>query len=470
MRFSSKKLVATLIVLFFLMGYGGAWGQELEKKPSPTDFPEDREEKLPERRGTPVGYVPGIPVPDSYGTLGLGPTAGVLAPYGNPAAFDSLKRGWRSRRVGKVIFTPFLAADGLYRSNIFLTPVNKKSDFIMTLTPGLRAELPIAERHRLSFGYLGTGFIYTEYPSETHYDQNINADLVLNLKGRNKLRLGNTFRLATEERNSLFAVRRRYWRTTPYLIFSRALADRWKLQLAYQFDTLQFLDETDQILERGLINNYNQQNLGATLFYKFWPKTAVLLEYIYTYREYPNFQLDNHSAHSPLVGLTWDPTAKLTGTIKFGYTFRDYENSLSQRNNNPENWILSAALRYRYSRYTKLSLTAQRSFQDDVDFGNFAYRTTGVWVSIDQTWRYFQVDSYATFFFINNDYLNSFFDLAGNFERRHDTLVGAGVGLSRPITRRLRARIDYNYINRSSNFFGFSYNDHRFFFGLATAF
>jgi hypothetical protein len=463
---SWKKMAALVsVIVLILLASDTVWGQRPKSKTSrTTETPPEVEEKPPERQKILPGAVPPSLISEPYGTLGLEPAGGPLAPYGNAAAYDSLLRGWRSRRLGKFIITPYLAANGLYRSNIFLTPVDKKSDFIVVLSPGLKVELPIAGRHRLSVGYLGRSFIYTNFSRQSYYNQNINADLTFNFRGGTRLRLGNTFRLATEERNSLFALRRRYWRNTPYVIISHAFADRWKLRGSYQFDTLQFVKKRDEF------NNYLEQNLGATLFYKFLPKTAVLLEYIFTYREYPSFSSSNHYSHSPLVGLTWSPTAKLSGTLKFGYSFRAYETSLSQRNNNPENWILSAELLYRLSRYTNITLNARRSFRDDVDFGNNAYRSTGLWVSLNHNWHYFRVNSYATFFYINNDYLNSAFDALGNFERRLDNIVGAGVGLSRPITRWLRARIDYNYINRGSNFFGFSYNDHRFLFGLATSF
>ena len=192
--------------------------------------------------------------------------------------------------------------------------------------------------------------------------------MTLNFKGGTTIRFGNTFRAATEEVNSEFSQKRQYWQTTPYLTITRALADRWKLEGAYQCDILQFTKKINQV------NNYGQQNAAVTLFYRFWPKTSALIEYIFTYREYPSFSVDNNYAHSPLIGLTWDPTAKITGTVKFGYTFKQYDTDLPERNNSPENWIMSANLLYRYSRFTNLTITAQRAFQEDVDFANQAYR------------------------------------------------------------------------------------------------
>jgi hypothetical protein len=140
------------------------------------------------------------------------------------------------------------------------------------------------------------------------------------------------------------------------------------------------------------------------------------------------------------------------------------------RNNSPENWILSAQLIYRYSRYTDLTLSAQRSFQEDVDFFNSGYKNTGVWVTLNHEWSRLKVFSYASFFYLHNDYINPALDTSGQFLTRQDYIVGAGVGFSRALTRWLRIRLAYSYINRNSNFFGFSYNDHKFLAGLQTSF
>jgi hypothetical protein len=456
------SLGAVLTSLMVLLNTGLLWGQE-RYEGMPTEKPAEIKEAPPQKPVTPPGYFPGIPSSTPYGTLDLGPSSGYLAPYGNPAAYDNLGRGWRSHRIGKTVLTPYLEIDGLYDSNINSTPNNKLSDFITVITPGLRAELPIAGRHLLSLGYLGTGFIYSQFGSNTHYDQNMNVDMALKSKGGLTLRFGNTFRLATEVQNSEFSVNRRYFRETPYLNVGYAFADRWKVEGSYQYDMLHFTNNAFEV------NDYNAQNLGVSLYYRFLPKTAALVQYIFTYVNYPSANFDNVFGHSPLVGLTWDPTAKLSGTVKFGYTVNEYQTTVPGRNNAPGNFTMSLNLLYRYSRATNLTLTAQRSFQQDLDFQNAAYESTGVWVALNHDWNFFRLTSYVSTFYINNNYLNPAFNVAEQFQRRLDNIVGVGVGLSRPLTKWLRSRLDYNYSNRSSNFSGYGYNDHRVMFGLQTA-
>jgi polysaccharide biosynthesis protein VpsM len=463
MRLSGKIAILALSLLF-LAAAPAAAQKEKAKEVSEPEGPVEVKPQPPERPVEPPGHFPGLIPPSTIGTIEEGPVSGLIAPYGNSAAYDNLLRGWQSHKIGRATVTPYFELDGIYRSNIYSTPADKKGDFITSIAPGIRAEVPIGQRHLLSLGYLGAAFIYSHYGNQSHYDQNINADLALNPQGRLSFRLGNTLRLATEERNSEFSTNRQYLRNTPYLTAIYKFADRWKLEGNYQLDTLEFARSVDRF------NNCNQQTMGATLYYRFWPKTALLAQYIFVYRAYPSFSQDNTTSHSPLVGLTWDPTAKLSGNIKFGYTFANYETSLVDRNNSPDSWTLSAQLLYRFSRYTNVSVLAQRSFQQDFDFFNAGYNNSAVWVTLNHEWSKFKVASFASFFYMNNAYINATEDVSGQIQTRNDNIVGVGVGLSRQLTRRLRLRAAYSYINRSSNFPGYGYNDNKVLVGLQGSF
>lgn len=458
------KISLLVIGLFFLAAVPKAAGADKAKEPEVPEIPAPLQQPPPELPVQPPGYFPGLIPPSNIGTVEEGPVSGLLAPYGNPAGYDDLLRGWHGRKLGNVTLTPYLEVDGLYRSNIFDTNSDKKSDFITTITPNLRADIPFAQHNTLSLGYLGSAFIYSTYTNQSHYDQNLNADLALNPEGQMSFRLGNTLRLATEERNSEFSESRQYLRNTPYFTAIYKLADRWKIEGNYQLDTLEFARSVDRF------NNYNQQTVGATLYYRFLPKTALLAQYIFVYRSYPSASADNTFSSAPLVGLTWAPTTKLSGTIKVGYTLAGYETTVAGRNNFPDTFSLSAQLVYRFSKYTILDLTAQRSFQQDPDFFNAGYINSGVWVTLSHDWAKFKVSSFVSFFYLSNAYLNPSPDSSGVFMTRNDGVVGFGVGLSRPITGKLRARIAYNYIDRSSNFPGYTYNDNRFLVGLQTSF
>ena len=432
--------------------------QEQEKPSPPEEEPEEVPIEIPELWPIVISPVPAT-------TLEVGPITGIMAPYGYPAALDTLTRGWRFHRLGPVRLTPFFEYNTIYRSNIYQTYAAKKADWIHNLNPGLKLELPLAHRHLISLGYLGDYFIFSHNDQDSHYDHNLNADAAINLRGGLSLRFGSTYRSATEERTTTTGRQRRYERLGPNFEIAYNRADLWRLQGNYQLDVLDFEDNIDQR------DNRQDHTGGITLDYKFWPKTALLAQYIIQRREYPDAPRGNSLSHTPFLGLSWDPTAKLSGTIKFGYTMKEYDTGLPERDNHPSSWAMSIQTLYRYSRYTWLTLISQRSTREDLDFGNNAYDNTAFYVTWHHDWHYFKTESYLAFYYNNNSYLNATLEpVTGLAKQREDNIISLGGGLSRPFTPYMKFRLDYHYLTRDSNFNTYSYNEHRFLAGMEASF
>jgi hypothetical protein len=464
-RRGGKLLLAGVLVLALASWSTGlVWGAEPPPASPPPEVqqeeaPPEKPEKPPEERK----YVPGIPPAVPSTTLTAGPMTGSLAPYGNAFAYDSLARGWLPHRLGAVRVSPYVEFDEIYRTNVFQTSSDKKADWLEAINPGLRVELPLAQQHRLSLGYLGNYFFYNRFSDQSHLDHNVNGEGAFNFPGGLNFRVGTAFRDAVEEATAQNTRQRPYDRVTPYFIAGYKISDRTKLEWNYQYDTLLFKDSIDRI------NNYGENLASMTFFYKFWPKTAALLQYIFTARDYPDFAQDNNIANTGLIGLTWDPTAKLTGTVKFGYTFKQYDQFMAGRNNSPDAWALSIQTLYRYSRYTNITLIAQRSIQEDSDSNNSPYTNTGFLLTVNHYLHKWKVNTYAGITYYNNAYFNS--TLNGKaLEARTDNIFGVVAGVSRPLNRWIRLRADYVYQDKTSNFTSFSYMEHKILLGVQAAF
>jgi polysaccharide biosynthesis protein VpsM len=458
---------AALLGVLLLLSTGVTRGAEPPAtEPSTTAAEEETPQKPPEKppetpRFLPSGvlYTPYIP----FNTLVAGPSTGITAPYGNAAATDSLARGWQTHRLGALRVTPFLGYDAIYCSNLFQTPNNKKADFANTISPGIRLELPVAQQHRLSLGYFANAFLYSRYGSQSHYDQNFNADAALNFP-KMDVRFGSALRLATEQANTQIQQQRQYNRITPYFAAGYKFADVWRIEGTYQFDTLLFPKKDNQV------DNYQDHLMTWSLFYKFWPKTAAFVQYSVDFRTHPNYPLNDNVTHFPSLGLQWDPTAKISGSVKVGYTVADYNHNTIERGNSTGGVAFSAQTIYKFSRYTNVALVAQRSIQENADNLNNGYYNSGLFLTVNHLFHYFQVSSYAAFAFYHNNYVGDTFNSGtGEFQHRVDNIVSAGVGLSRPVTNWLRLRLDYLYTNQSSNFSGLSYNQHFVSFGAQTS-
>jgi len=463
-----------ILAVVLLVCTGTGWGQRPggspegtaeEEEAAPPPAPKPEVEKLPPGAPEKPGAFPATAAPESTTTLEVGPATGITAPYGNPVAMDTLVRGWELHHLAGLRFSPYLEYAALYRTNIFLTATDKKSDFINIINPGLRMELPIAGQHRISLGYLGNYYLFTKHDDNSHYDHNVNVDTVFNFPVGLSFRFGNTYRAATEERSAVTGRQRDYERNTPYMLTDYKLSDRWKLQGTYQFDALDFVKSVDRA------DTYREHVGGVSLYYRFWPKTSATVQYLITSRQYPFTPQANNTAQSPFIGLTWDPTAKLTGSVKFGYTVKNYDQDIPTRKKSPKSWALSIQTLYRYSRYTQVTLTAQRSIQEDLDFNNNAYINSGVYAAIYHEWPYWQATTYIAGSYTSNSYENPAPDPVTHKQvMREDNLVTLGAGVLRPFTRWLRLRLDYNYTNRSSNAGSLAYNEHRVLFGVQASF
>ena len=140
---------------------------------------------------------------------------------------------------------------------------------------------------------------------------------------------------------------------------------------------------------------------------------------------------------------------------------------LSSLNRTPSTPALSAQVTYKFDKRTNLALTAQRSIQQDVDLaGNAAYENTGIYLTLNHEWAFWQLSSYANIAYTFNDYINRSLNPGDGLKFRQDSIILTGVGFSRPLTRYLKLKLDYSYNNRASNFNGFSYNEHRILFGI----
>jgi hypothetical protein len=468
------KFAGIFLVLMVLIYGGVVRGAEIQKETPATQVQEEEvpEKKPPEKKPLekPPSLLPAylssmMLYAPYYTTFEPGPSIGVQAPYTYSGAEDTLIRGWNYHKLGPVRFSPYLSYDGLYRTNVFQSYTDKKSDYVNAIAPGIRFELPIAGRHKLSMGYLGNYFIYSRYNDLSHCDHNFNGDAAINFP-KLSIGVGTAYRHAVEEPSSeLLSRERPYNRITPYFKAAYTMADRWRVETNYQFDTLLFPKKVDSIDDR------QYHNIGATLFYKFWPKTSALVQYLVSIRGHSNLSSENNTVHTPMVGLTWEPTAKLSGTVKFGYTTSTLNSVFPGSTDFPGSWALSIQTLYRFSRYTQLSLIAQRSIQEDVDYLNASYINSGVFVTLSHFWHYFRVTSYANFSYYNNRYLVDNFDpFTGELKKQNDNIYSFGCGLSRPVTRWLKVRIDYLYYDKGSNISYIPFNEHKLLFGIQTSF
>jgi hypothetical protein len=360
--------------------------------------------------------------------------------------------------LGPVWVHPFVEVTEAYDSNIFLAPNHEKHDFITVVSPGIRLQVPFAGRHLLQAGYRADLYTYAIHDGENRQDQQADVGLNLDFPGGLQIIAKDTYTHAAEPKTTEFEGGKRFFdNNTAAAEVGYSFADVWKIQLNYENIYRRYVDAPyhDE-------SSYNDNAAGATLFYEFLPKTSAFVQYYFTDTEYPFISQDARDsvAHYVYAGLHWDPTAKLAGNLKGGYTWKRFENHEVAKDNDAQTWSIGADLLWRATDYTQVKLEAVRIYRDYVLQSGLFYLTTGGTITISQ--KILTKLTASAFGSVARDEFpeKAFNPDTGRDQRRDDKLWMAGGGLVYDIQQWLSAEISYAYRDRDSNFESNNYTDH----------
>lgn len=375
-------------------------------------------------------------------------------------AFGTVAQSQAEIKVGRLKVNPEIGMQETYRSNIYQTENDRKSDFVTSIIPGLGLEYNFGDRHMLTAGYLGTWNNYAKYSQNNYWDNRAFANLSLRFPGGFDLGLEQRYVNTWEERSANINRQRHYIENISGVSGAYRFSNRWKAEVKYNRDDFAFSSSIDRP------SNYISDLYGGTLYYRFLPRTAALVEYQHIVKTYDVTGIHDSTADIVYLGVQFDPAGKLKGDVKFGYGWKNYDESLPDRNNSPNSWMAATNVKFDQSKYTSYEFQALREFQDDYDFGNSGYYRTLVSLTAQ---HYFtnKIGAAATVAYQQSDYTD---DVAepetGELHRRNDNIWTFRVGGFYNIQKYLKTRLDYEYIDRSSNFNTYSFNEHRVMFKI----
>lgn len=363
-------------------------------------------------------------------------------------------------RMGRLKIYPELSLSETYRSNIYQTETERKSDFVTTLRPGFRADYQFGARHLLSLGYNAGWLSYAKYSTNNYWDHRANGLLELNFPGGLEFALSHNFVKSTMEKTATTGRQRRYQENISNGSAAYKFTDRWKVEGKYNRDDLSF----DSSRDRG--ESYLEEIFGGSMYYRFTPRTSALFEYDYVIKDFDAMDISDHKDSNLYLGVAFDPMGKLQGSFKAGYGWKRFDNRVAGRDNNPESWIVLANLTENFTSYTSLSFVATRALLDDTDSANASYAMT----SAGATFQHFftgKVGGFAMANYRQNDYLDDRPDpVTGNLKKRLDKQWNLGGGLIYRIQKWLETRIEYEYITKDSNFSTYSFNENKVMFKI----
>ena len=204
--------------------------------------------------------------------------------------------------------------------------------------------------------------------------------------------------------------------------------------------------------ENTRVFDRNEDEIGATFFYRIMPKTFLLFEARYKDIEYDNTplrvsKLDGDETTFQ-AGVTWEATAKTTGTAKLGKTYKDFDAS-QYKDDDFTSWEVGAE----WAPLTYSIFKIKSSSTPIASTGSSTFiKQQLLALSWHHAWSD-RVKSKLGTRFINEEYIGS---------TRDDDLEYYWAGMEYQFRRGIAFGIDYTYKTRDSNRIGSDYSDNVF--------
>lgn len=361
-------------------------------------------------------------------------------------------------RVGPIRVHPGMSITQEYNDNLFREPSHEKGAAVTTVSPGVVLQLPF-RRHFLELDYhadiIEAARYNSQYDTDSHF---LNALLTLDFNRLN-IQAGNDWASDSTPPDSKNDIRNNYFRNMAFAEASYQLPGRYRFRTFYRneyrsFDSFHKPGQFDPRLDDYMLND-----VGANLFYRFLPLTSALVEYGFTHTNNRDMGLPStdSDAHRIWLGLSWEPTAKITGSLKGGYVTRNYDGPADDW----DGFGMEGDVRYKLTpRYTITFNGFRRILETSVTqeegvYGTY-YVSTGGTLGLDRAFTP-KLSATIDVAYFYNDYRER--GLIG--KKRSDDLWGFGCGATYQIQKWLETTLKYTLWDNDSNISAEDYTENR---------
>jgi len=360
-------------------------------------------------------------------------------------AYSSEGLEWGHFRV-----RPALSLSELYTDNVYQDHTDVRSDYITTLAPKLSLDFAFAVKNYITAQYEGEFRYYKNadnFNKDTHH-----AGLFWTWETPK----GSTLKLGARadfdsiqpysatDRHKDFVEEEVFAET---LLKVSAITD---LGLRYGHLSQNFRNPLDAI------NEFDRDTVTLSILYRRFSNEAFLLEYTYYFQNNndlsgPSTDMNSHIIY---LGSQWDPTAKLSGTLKMGYYLTKLE-----AGDNSDGFAMEADLTYRFSEITQFKAIAfRRLVRSSIaarETGDFYVSTGGSLSAYYSKWD--PLNLRMGFFYTGNRFSQG----DTQFSERKDSFYSAAIEAKHAFRERLVFLLRYEYRLNNSNISAFEYSENR---------
>ncbi len=262
-----------------------------------------------------------------------------------------------------------------YDDNITRANIDEIDSYFYMISPAIRVELP-SDHSVVAVTAAANIIRYSDSENDDQDNWYIRADWAWDISTRQDLNLFVGYTNGTDDRGTgrrqgddgLIPVPPDEWKRIDYGGTWRygAVGSRGKLDISAGGSDLEYTNNED----RTYLLNRDWYYVNGTFFWRVAPKTSALAQVIYTDINYQSADSDSKET-SWLLGVTWDASARTSGTIRYGDQKKKFDNPDFEDYSGPT-WI--ASISWRPRTYSVFTLTGTRRTQEPDGDGEYVVR------------------------------------------------------------------------------------------------
>jgi hypothetical protein len=359
--------------------------------------------------------------------------------------------------------TPFLSERVEYESNIFQTPNRTRGDMIFRTIPGFLTDLTRGP-FSVSIGYRAEFINYLTLSGQNAMNQSGVVQLKLDMP-RLKLQLRNDYTETTDPPGSELTGPIKSQTNVLAPAAEYRLTERFSLGVSYAWTHIHF-PLTSASATAGSPNaqqnqtvqqlDENDQLAGATMWWKFLPKSDIGLSLQYGTATFDKDSSRDTQREIVALTLRGDVTAKLSSTFKIGIEHQDASNGAPAF----IGIVTSGGWIFQVTERTQLTLNTERTPQISVFESAQYYVSTSAGLGVRHEFASRKLAAFLRVG-VGEDAYNTKQPTANGVTTKYrlDTFLGTSLGLDYAIRPWLRTGIEYSFKQRTSNFNQFNYDD-----------
>lgn len=356
-----------------------------------------------------------------------------------------------------VMFTPSLKVSERHDDNIYATKNNRKSSWVTNLEPSFTLSLDRA-KSAYRVNYTASRDFFHSSSKDNNTDHHLTADAGFEFDSRNRLMLNAGYHKMEDTASDWQNVANDKWNTKNIggIYTYGARTARAQAELAANYEELRY-DNSTRLNNGSRLNSDRERDASsvrATGYYGIAPKTKALLEGRYTDFDYKSNKNRDSNNKALLAGVTWEATAKTTGTVKVGREKKSYDKSYYS---DKSMGMWEAAVAWAPRTYSTFDFKLRRGFDegdsyyeyDSGDHVSSSVKTTAYHVGWNHQWMD-RLSSKMTYSYTDRKYQNDRATQALTSDR-HDKIKQYGLGVTYEMRRWLDVGLGYTRRDNDSN-------------------